>query len=868
MGRAAKLALLTILLLAAALRVYRLGDLPAGLYCDEAALGYNAYSIVKTGCDENGVRFPLFFWSFGVSYKNPVYIYAATVPVAVLGLDEFSLRLTSAAFGVATVAAVFFLCQALFSTGVGLLAAFALTICPWHLQFSRIGFELISFPLLFSIGVTLLVRFAQGRRTLPAAFLFFGLCSYAYAIANLFVPLFLAGFAVLYVDRLWRHWRQTLLALGVIVAVVAPVLHFDLVHHVQAGAYFKNTTFIEPSMSWGEVAQHFGRNYVQFFSHRFLFEDGDKILSHAVRGHGELYPAFLPLLLLGGAVALLRRDRAAKLILLWLALYPVGASLMTEIPSASRGFIGVVPFCVLVALGAGSVLWALALVLRNRSLALAAQTAALVVGAFVLAPQVWHYLDLYFHEYARYSAPYIEGFQYGYRDMIRYMEAQRPNYPRLLLTATRVNRPYIFTLFYRPVDPATFHRTRDIGYDILDPAEISRYGMDRPILYGLRPDDLHYFSDYTIKKRIVAPGGQVPFVVAELRARKHYLTHWLSLGPFDNRDNHGIRRDEILPAELDKDSRRGLCGDVYWHQAQRGFLRVDLNQFPVGTDPDSPSNPEHVCAYNYTRIRSATAQSGFLEMEGSEDWARVWLNGAPLEAQPVMLRESAQRFPVELRQGDNQLLVKSCEDIGEWYFVVRLTDDAGNDLSGIEDSAVLPPQPEPPPAAPVDSAQLQVVEGFGTLIRASQTFSDYPDYRGSSPAWREYFGDPAGEIVWRSSACPASKPTTLVFTASLGDPPGEADLYVNGEYALSFATDEKPGDQGGPARRLPPCIRLQEDCARQLRRDLPDRAEAHGDGRRTASSCAWSTQAVSQSHGSCSAVIAIPPPSSTRRRGP
>ena len=48
-----------------------------------------------------------------------------------------------------------------------------------------------------------------------------------------------------------------------------------------------------------------------------------------------------PFLLIGLLVLLLKRDRPAKLVVLWLVLYPVGASLMNEIPSASRGFIGV-----------------------------------------------------------------------------------------------------------------------------------------------------------------------------------------------------------------------------------------------------------------------------------------------------------------------------------------------------------------------------------------------------------------------------------------------------------------------------------------------------------------------------------------------
>src|SRR5262249_47645446 len=83
-----RLLVVAIIVLAAVLRVYRLADLPAGLFCDEAALGFSAHCIAHGGIDENGNRFPLFFWSLGASYKNPVYIYAAAIPVGLLGLSE------------------------------------------------------------------------------------------------------------------------------------------------------------------------------------------------------------------------------------------------------------------------------------------------------------------------------------------------------------------------------------------------------------------------------------------------------------------------------------------------------------------------------------------------------------------------------------------------------------------------------------------------------------------------------------------------------------------------------------------------------------------------------------------------------------
>ena len=49
-----KLLLLFVLLLAGFLRFYRLGAVPISPDWDEAALGYNAYSIMQTGKDEFG----------------------------------------------------------------------------------------------------------------------------------------------------------------------------------------------------------------------------------------------------------------------------------------------------------------------------------------------------------------------------------------------------------------------------------------------------------------------------------------------------------------------------------------------------------------------------------------------------------------------------------------------------------------------------------------------------------------------------------------------------------------------------------------------------------------------------------------------
>jgi len=93
--------------LALFLRLYQLGANPAGFFCDEASIGYNAYSILTTGKDEYGKSFPLFFQAFG-EYKNPLDIYSTLPLVAAFGLNEFSVRLESVFFSILTVIAFYY----------------------------------------------------------------------------------------------------------------------------------------------------------------------------------------------------------------------------------------------------------------------------------------------------------------------------------------------------------------------------------------------------------------------------------------------------------------------------------------------------------------------------------------------------------------------------------------------------------------------------------------------------------------------------------------------------------------------------------------------------------------------------------------
>lgn len=780
--------MLVVVLLASFLRIYQLKDLPAGLFCDEAALGYNAYSIGQAGIDENGVTMPLFVWSFQ-GYKNPIYIYTGAVITRLFGLDEFTTRLPAALYGIGGIIAIFFVGRAMFNAWVGLFAAVLLAICPWHLHFSRIGFELISFPFLFLVGLVLLLRYTQGRRTLAAGLFFMGLCPYAYAPATVFVPLFLIGFGLLYLPTLLRRWRETILGFVVAILTVAPMGYFYSTHP-EATGYFRSTTSVRNPEDVKAQLDVFVRNYKEFFNPVFLFQNGDPISRHAVRGHGELLPSMMPLLIAGVVFCLLRRDRASKLVLWWLALYPVAPSLMTEVPTASRSIIGAPGFCLLAAIGIGGTLYLLRQILRWPPLVLTAQAAGVAAAGYFLVPEFQAYWNTYAYEYPKWSAPTYGGFQFGYRDSIKYMESQRQNYDLLMLTAVMVNQPQIFPLFYKPMDPVQWSRggrgPKELGYLILDPAEYSRYSLNQRVLYQLNPSDLQMFTDYTVKHRVTAPSGQDEFVIAEVRARKRYLTEWMSLGLFDNTHGQGVGKSFIDLQQISKSRYQGAFGDIYWRAFTPQFVRVDLNRAFASADPRTPGNPEEVCAYALVTVKSTTARDAYLELGGSEDHAQVWLNGNSLTAGAMVLGPP-RRTAIKLNEGNNVLIVKSCEGIGDWYFTARITDAEGKDLPDISTSPELPSGPIPVALRP--SSELpQLVEGFSDIVRFKHAQEVYPDYRNGSQSWWAYVNDDGSEVVWRTAAPPEKKRTTFVFTASTSSDVGEADLYVNGEFVLTITT--------------------------------------------------------------------------------
>lgn len=130
-----------VLLMAAALRFWQLGEVPPGFQFDEAYNATDAAGVLR------GER-PIFFPANGG--REPLAIYLEAPVLAVLGRDNapYALRLVSAFVGILTVAVTMTAMGAVLgSRRAGALTAAFMAASFWHIHFSRFGIRAILAPL-------------------------------------------------------------------------------------------------------------------------------------------------------------------------------------------------------------------------------------------------------------------------------------------------------------------------------------------------------------------------------------------------------------------------------------------------------------------------------------------------------------------------------------------------------------------------------------------------------------------------------------------------------------------------------------------------------------------------------------------------
>ncbi|NLE46232.1 MAG: glycosyltransferase family 39 protein [Chloroflexi bacterium] len=213
-----------ILLLAALLRFWNLGDVPPGLAHDEVANWLIARDILS------GQHAIYFTAAYG---HEPLYQYIQAGSVAVLGDHWLGIRYPSAALGLLGLAVTYVLVRRLFSVSTALLSATWLAISFWSVFYSRVGLRAISLTVTAALFAYYLFRALEPRSTQERgvacwlwAGLYLGLSAYTYMAARILpiIVIVLLGYLLLFHAPARRCWWRMIAMLGVAASVGAPLV--------------------------------------------------------------------------------------------------------------------------------------------------------------------------------------------------------------------------------------------------------------------------------------------------------------------------------------------------------------------------------------------------------------------------------------------------------------------------------------------------------------------------------------------------------------------------------------------------------------------------------------------------------------------
>jgi 4-amino-4-deoxy-L-arabinose transferase-like glycosyltransferase len=181
--RALDLALaVSLTALAAVIRIWHLGTVPLGLHGDEALTGIDARRVLHEGWIG-----PYVISALGQP-TGPLYFTALLFKF--LPQDTFTIRLSMALFGVATIPLAYAAFALMFNRTVGAFAALFLAVMTWHLHLSRTGFMVTAWPFVEMLVLVALFAALRARSVvlLALAGALLGLGVYTYNAYLLFVP--------------------------------------------------------------------------------------------------------------------------------------------------------------------------------------------------------------------------------------------------------------------------------------------------------------------------------------------------------------------------------------------------------------------------------------------------------------------------------------------------------------------------------------------------------------------------------------------------------------------------------------------------------------------------------------------------------
>lgn len=488
--------LIIIILLAFFLRIFLIDIAPPRLTHDEMSIGYNAYSILKTGKDEWGNTLPLDFIAFG-DHKLPGYIYSAVPFIALFGMTITGLKLPSILAGTIAVLIVYLIALKLTKNKTTAnISALIFATSPWSIHISRMAFESNLAMAYFMSGIYFLLdsyKPISKKKAILSAILI-ALSGYTYIAYRMISILFVLLLPV--ITKIYKKDFKIfkVFLLSFIIAILPLATHYfsegGLARFNQVSVFSdqgieskitenRNFCFLtNPTLLPKvckllinkpiEIAMTVGRNYISFLLPTFLFLTGEPLEYLGTPGYQQFY-IILSLFYLYGLFSVLKmKSFTSKLILILFVLAPIPSAL-SGVPQIVRGSLLLPLITIFAAIGVSELYLSLIKYFKRYKLLISFSLISLV---FILTFRYF----LFYSVVGRFKYQ-VYYYQMG-KEVADYINQVENNYSKIYIT-NKFPDAHILLAFYNKFDPTWYQenieRPNPDDFGFSHPSRLDKY---------------------------------------------------------------------------------------------------------------------------------------------------------------------------------------------------------------------------------------------------------------------------------------------------------------------------------------------------------------------------------------------------------
>jgi 4-amino-4-deoxy-L-arabinose transferase-like glycosyltransferase len=435
-----------------------------GFNADEAAFGYNAYSILETGKDEYGTFLPLRLKSFG-DYKLPLYSYLSVPFIMLFGLNEVSTRMVGHLSGIFLVFVIYLITkQAFKKKWVANVSIIFAAVSTWVQITSQHAHETTLATLLIGLSFYFLLRFVDSQKLLDMLFSFLLITTSLFAYHTTKIIFFPMIVILLYTLIKHHTIKKIKFKFNLLLALLSLtgllILGLFVYSELRMPAKRVNNLLVfnhsSISLTTKDAATEFRftpfaikdfvagmkviNNYLSYFSPEFLIGKGDPNPRFGYPNISLI--TFVQFIFLGFGVfqIFIKKQKKGMYLLILLLVVPFGGALAWQEYAYTRVhpmILGLIPIAS----------YGIYETFREKKYL---ATITVIISIFISLTSLFYY----FVHYPR-KAVVAEAWQAGYKELVTTVNNNLNKYDNFYITKKH-GQPYIFFLFYNQYLPGKY----------------------------------------------------------------------------------------------------------------------------------------------------------------------------------------------------------------------------------------------------------------------------------------------------------------------------------------------------------------------------------------------------------------------------